>query len=169
MGKKIEKDTPEGLRKFIDSEEENDEKLQKLSNEKNIVLLAFVGSYNPKKYNPTRSGSATINIVDEFGIEEALDDICQKTKSTEKKKAYLLINSVGGGVSSSFKIAQAIRDSFGDITVFVPHIAASGGTMLALTGNKIRMGVMSQLSPVGPQRPSTHLKTDHLVKFLRSS
>lgn len=65
---------------------------------------------------------------------------------------YLLINSLGGGVSSSFKIAQAIRDTFDDITVFVPHIAASGGTLLALTGNRIRMGIMSQLSPVDPQR-----------------
>ncbi len=145
-------DTPEGIRKFIDSEEEKDEELQKLSDEKNVILLAFVGSYNPKKYNPRRSGSATITIVDEFGIEDALADIDQKTKPTEKKNAYLLINSVGGGVASSFKIAQAIRDAFEEITVFVPHIAASGGTMLALTGNKIRMGVMSQLSPVDPQR-----------------
>jgi len=154
MSKKGEtRDTPEGFRKFIDSEEEKDEKLQELADDKNVVLLAFVGSYNAKKYNPTRSGSATITIVDEFGIEDALGDISQKIKNTEKKKAYLLINSVGGGVSSSFKIAQAIRDAFDEITVFVPHIAASGGTMLALTGNKIRMGIMSQLSPVDPQRP----------------
>lgn len=146
------KDTPEGLRKFIDSEEEKDEKLQRLSDDKNVVLLAFVGSYNPKKYSPSRSGSATINIIDEFGIEDALSDICNKTELTVKK-AYLLINSVGGGVASSFKIAQAIRDAFEEIVVFVPHIAASGGTMLALTGNKIRMGMMSQLSPVDPQRP----------------
>lgn len=126
--------------------------MQRLSDDRDAVLLAFVGSYNPKKYSPGRSGSATINIVDEFGIEDALSDICNRTESTARK-AYLLINSVGGGVASSFKIAQAIRDAFEEITVFVPHIAASGGTMLALTGNRIRMGMMSQLSPVDPQRP----------------
>ena len=46
---------------------------------------------------------------------------------------------------------MAIRRSFSDITVFVPHMAASGGTILALTGNRIRMGIMSHLSPVDVQ------------------
>lgn len=36
--------------------------------------------------------------------------------------------------------------------MFVPHIAASGGTLLALTGDAIRMGSMSQLGPLDPQR-----------------
>ena len=148
----VPKVTPSGLRKFIDTESENDEQLQKLANDKQIVLLAFIGSYVPRKYSPSSSSRATINIADEFGMEETLKQISQKIKELKNKKVYLLINSLGGSVSSSFKIAQAIRDTFDDITVFVPHIAASGGTLLALTGNRIRMGVMSQLSPVDPQR-----------------
>ena len=44
-----------------------------------------------------------------------------------------------------------IRDNFNNITVFVPHIAASGGTLIALTGNKIFMGELSQLSPIDTQ------------------
>ena len=145
-------DIPHGLKKFINTNIENDERLQELCNEKNVVLLAFIGSYVPRKYNPVSSGSATINIADEFGMEETLKHIQQSISKTNTKKAYLLINSLGGELSSSFKIAQAIRDVFEDITVFVPHIAASGGTLLALTGNRIRMGIMSQLSPVDPQR-----------------
>ncbi len=107
--------------------------------------MAFVSSYVPRKYNSTSSVRATISIGDEFGIEEALNQIKRSTSKAKTKKAYLLINSPGGLESSSFKIAQAIRDTFEDITVFVPHIAASGGTLLALTGNRIRMGIMSQL------------------------
>ena len=149
----VPKVTPSGLREFIDTKSENDEQLQKLANDKQVVLLAFIGSYVPRKYSPSSSSSATINIADEFGMEETLKQISQKTKELKNKKVYLLINSLGGTFSSSFKIAQAIRDTFDDITVFVPHIAASGGTLLALTGNRIRMGVMSQLSPVDPQRP----------------
>ena len=105
----------------------------------------------PRKYSPVSSAGARINIADEFGVEEALKRIQSDIAKTNTKKAYLLINSLGGELSSSFKIAQAIRDAFDDITVFVPHIAASGGTLLALAGNKIRMGMMSQLSPVDPQ------------------
>lgn len=150
---KEEQLTPPGIGTFINSEMEQDVKLQDLCNRKNVVLLAFIGSYVPRKYNPASSVQATINMTDEFGMEEAL----MKIKSDEywrrqdKKKAYILVNSFGGALSSTFKIAQAIRDEFDDITVFVPHIAASGGTILALTGNTIRMGMMSQLSPVDPQ------------------
>lgn len=142
-----------GLRKFVDVGIEKDRKLQALCDKKGVVLLAFVGSYVPRKYSPASSKSATIGIVDEFGMEEALNRIQLGIDGAKTKKAYLLVNSLGGGVSSSFKIAQAIRETFDDITVFVPHIAASGGTLLALTGNRIRMGMMSQLSPVDPQRP----------------
>ncbi|HDQ05276.1 MAG TPA: hypothetical protein ENN36_00950, partial [Candidatus Bathyarchaeota archaeon] len=70
---------------------------------------------------------------------------------TDAQKLMLLVNSPGGLVQSSYKIARALRKTFKEIIVFVPHIAASGGTLLALTGNKIVMGMMSQLSPLDPQ------------------
>ena len=142
---------PTGLKGLIDVQEEQDTQLQKIADDKGVILLAFIGSYVPRKYSPVRSGSTSINIVDEFGMEEALGEIARKTEGIEKKKVYFLVNSLGGSLSSSFKTAQSIRDAFNEITVFVPHIAASGGTLLALTGNKIRMGIMSQLSPVDPQ------------------
>ncbi len=145
-------DIPQGHEEFIDAEIEQDKALQELCDKKNIVLLAFIGSYIPRQYSPVSSGKATITIIDEFGMKKALKDITQHIVKMKTKKVYLLVNSPGGGVNSSFKIAQAIRDTFDDITVFVPHIAASGGTLLALTGNTIRMGMMSQLSPVDPQR-----------------
>ena len=110
------------------------------------MLLAFVGSYVPRKYSPASSVGARINIADEFGMEEALKQIQSNIAKTNIKKAYLLINSLGGELRSSFKIAQAIRDAFDDIAVFVPHIAASGGTLLALAGNKIRSGFDERLA-----------------------
>ena len=155
MALDTEKEAKEGLRRFVDVKIEEDESLQALCDKKDVVLLAFVGSYVPLKYNPASSGSSTISIADEFGMEEALNQIHGKMNKTKAKNAYLLINSLGGAVSSSFKIAQAIRDAFDTITVFVPHIAASGGTLLALTGNTIRMGMMSQLGPIDPQIPYT--------------
>ena len=63
----------------------------------------------------------------------------------------LLVNSLGGSPSSAYETAMAIRKSYDDVTVFVPHIAAGGGTLLALIGSKIRTGTMSQLSPADIQ------------------
>lgn len=34
----------------------------------------------------------------------------------------------------------------------MPHIAASGGTLVAITGNEIVMGMMSQLTPLDPMQ-----------------
>ena len=148
---KGEKDAQKGLRRFVNAQIEKDEALQALCDKKNVVLLAFVGSSMPRTGDPMSSARASISIVDEFGMEDALNQIQQGISKTKTKKAYLPINSFGGLERSSFKMAQAIRDTFDDITVFVPNIASSGGALLALTGDRIRMGMMSQLGPVDPQ------------------
>ncbi len=88
---------------------------------------------------------------EEFAVETAINQIQTKT---DARKLLLLVNSPGGLVQSSYKIAHALRKAFKEIIVFVPHIAASGGTLLARTGNKIVMGMMSQLSPLDPQAQS---------------
>lgn len=89
-----------------------------------------------------------MGLSEEFAVETAINQIQAKT---DVRKLMLLVNSPGGLVQSSYKVARALRKTFKEIIVFVPHIAASGGTLLALTGNKIVMGMMSQLSPLDPQ------------------
>ncbi len=125
-----------------------DKVLQGIANKEQAVLLGFVNSYVPKRYDPIRFGHAQIGLVEEFIVEDTLEEISKKTNI---KKVFFLINSFGGGLPSSYKIAKAIRNAFNDITVFVPHIAVSGGTLLALTGDKIVMGTMSQLGGLDPQ------------------
>ena len=131
-------------------QEEDNPALQHFADQNGVVLLAFIGSYVPRRYGPAIFVDSMISARDEIGIEQALTHI-KKACPSGNRKLYLLVNSLGGYTSSAFKIAMAIRKSFTDITVFVPHIAASGGTILALTGNRIRMGMMSHLSPVDIQ------------------
>ena len=138
------------IKSITNVQEEDDSSLQEFADKNGVVLLAFVGSYVPRRYGPLQFARSEMSIRDEFSIEEALTQI-SKGCEQGSRKLYLLVNSPGGSPSSAFKIAMTIRRSFDDITVFVPHIAASGGTMLALTGSKIRMGMMSQLSPVDVQ------------------
>ena len=130
--------------------EENDPHLLDLANKKDVVLLAFIGSYVPRRYGPAIFADSSMSMRDEFNLEYVLTRIA-KEYTSEPSKLYLLLNSHGGDMASAFKMAMAIRQSFDEITVFVPHVAVSGGTMLALTGNHIRMGMMSQLGPVDAQ------------------
>lgn len=111
------------------------------------AALCFIAPYIPEKISPTKSIGASVDIIEELKIEDAVTAI--KDKNIDKLN--LLINSPGGGVSSSYKIAYCLRKNFKEINVFVPHIAASGGTLITLTGNKIIMGDMSNLTPIDVQ------------------
>lgn len=109
--------------------------------------IAFIASYVGTQLTPSKMMKPTINIPEELGVE----DVINIMKKNGVEKILLLLNSLGGSISSSYKIARMLRYSFKDITVFIPHIAASGGTLVALTGNRIIMGDMSNISPIDVQ------------------
>ena len=51
----------------------------------------------------------------------------------------LVLHTPGGLVLAAYQIAHAIRLHQGKITVFVPHYAMSGGTLIALAADEIVM------------------------------
>lgn len=63
----------------------------------------------------------------------------------------LIIHSPGGLVLAATQIARAIHRWPGKVTVFVPHYAMSGGTLIALAADKIVMTEHAVLGPVDPQ------------------
>jgi ClpP class serine protease len=63
----------------------------------------------------------------------------------------LVLHTPGGLVLASEQIAYALRDHPGKVTVLVPHYAMSGGTLLALAADEIRLDAAAVLGPVDPQ------------------
>ena len=63
----------------------------------------------------------------------------------------LVLHTPGGLVLASEQIACAIKRHGGKVTVFVPHYAMSGGTMIALAADEIVMDPDAVLGPVDPQ------------------
>jgi ClpP class serine protease len=57
----------------------------------------------------------------------------------------------GGLVLAAGQIAHALRRRRGKVTVFVPHYAMSGGTLIALAADEIVMDPDAVLGPVDPQ------------------
>jgi hypothetical protein len=152
LGGDVGLESVDSITEIIDVKEEDDqklsEKLTEISKKHDAVLMACIAPYVGLKISPTKTINAQMGLSEEFAVETAINQIQAKT---DARKLLLLVNSPGGLVQSSYKIARALRKTFKEIIVFVPHIAASGGTLLALTGNKIVMGMMSQLSPLDPQ------------------
>src|SRR5207302_1230860 len=63
----------------------------------------------------------------------------------------LILHTPGGLVLAALQIAKAIRDHKSKVTVFVPHYAMSGGTLIALAADEIVMCKHSVLGPIDPQ------------------
>lgn len=63
----------------------------------------------------------------------------------------LVLHTPGGLVLASLQIAHAIKAHPGKVTVFVPHYAMSGGTLIALAADEIVMDAHAVLGPVDPQ------------------
>lgn len=64
----------------------------------------------------------------------------------------LILHTPGGAIAATESIVYYLKKMFGnDIRVFVPQIAMSAGTMIALSAKEIVMGKQSNLGPIDPQ------------------
>src|SRR6202048_4649879 len=64
---------------------------------------------------------------------------------------HIAPHTPGGLLLAALQIARAIRAHKAKVTVFVPHYAMSGGTLIALAANEIVMCDHSVLGPIDPQ------------------
>jgi ClpP class serine protease len=63
----------------------------------------------------------------------------------------VILHTPGGLVLAAEQIAKALVEHKGKVTVFVPHYAMSGGTLIALAADEIVMDPNAVLGPVDPQ------------------
>jgi ClpP class serine protease len=63
----------------------------------------------------------------------------------------LILHTPGGLVLAATQIARAVRNHKSKVTVFVPHYAMSGGTLIALASDQIVLSPHAVLGPVDPQ------------------
>lgn len=138
---------PEFLPNVINCFEEDDQVITQYADRKKIALIAFIAPQVSVRVSPADTVSASIGLLEEFGVEALVNKLREKGV----ERAYLLVNSPGGQMDSSYKIAIAVREALKEVTTFVPHVAASGGTLLTIAGNEIVMGPMSHITPLDTQ------------------
>ncbi|ODN29979.1 SDH family Clp fold serine proteinase [Fervidobacterium thailandense] len=92
-----------------------------------------------------------------FGIRKFIDiedseEVLRAIKMTPPDMPIdFIIHTPGGLVLAAEQIANALRKHKGKVTVFVPHYAMSGGTLIALAADEIVMDENAVLGPVDPQ------------------
>lgn len=77
----------------------------------------------------------------------------QTVYGLDKSKGLdLILHTPGGQIAAAESLVAYIKALFGnDVRVFVPQIAMSAGTMIALSSKEIVMGKQSNLGPIDPQ------------------
>lgn len=76
----------------------------------------------------------------------------------------LILHTPGGLVLAAEQIAHALVEHKGKVTVFIPHYAMSGGSLIALTADEIVMDPNAVLGQVDPQIGDTPAAS--IVKLL---
>jgi ClpP class serine protease len=80
------------------------------------------------------------------------EQVLRAIKLTEDQVPIdLILHTPGGLVLASEQIANALTRHPGKVTVFVPHYAMSGGTLIALAADEVVMDENAVLGPVDPQ------------------
>jgi ClpP class serine protease len=89
--------------------------------------------------------SSSIDIEDSEAILRAI------RLTPPEQPIDIILHTPGGLVLAAEQIAHALIERQGPVTVFVPHYAMSGGTLIALAADSIVMDPNAVLGPVDPQ------------------
>ena len=80
------------------------------------------------------------------------EEVLRAIKLTDRDRPLgLIIHTPGGLVLAAGQIAYALKRHRGKVTVYVPHYAMSGGTLITLAADEIVMDANAVFGPVDPQ------------------
>lgn len=85
------------------------------------------------------------------GMENLVRDALESIESTRKKRLAVVLSSTGGIVEVAERIVMAQRHFYDHVAFYVPDLALSAGTVLAMSGDQIWMDYSSCLGPIDPQ------------------
>lgn len=90
-------------------------------------------------------------LVSFIDIEDSEEVLRAVQLTDDNMPIDLILHTPGGLVLAAEQIAHALTAHPAPVTVFVPHYAMSGGTLLALAANQIVLAPHAVLGPLDPQ------------------
>ncbi len=118
--------------------------LSRLERERNSRVIALIH----RQETMSLLGFPLVRYID---IDDS-EAILRAIKMTDEHVPIdLIVHSPGGLVLAAEQIAHALKKHPAKVTVFVPHYAMSGGTLIALAADEIVMDSNAVLGPVDPQ------------------
>lgn len=119
-------------------------KFTKIQKKRKSRIIAIVHRQEPMGL----LGIPMLRYIDLNDAEDVLEAIRQ---TPPNKPLEFILHTPGGLVLPAVQIARAIKAHPGRKTVFVPHYAMSGGTLIALAADEIVLSEHAVLGPIDPQ------------------
>ena len=120
------------------------ERFARVQRKRKSRIIAIVHRYE----SMALLGTPSLRSIDLIDAEQVLDAI---RRTPPNRPLDIVLHTPGGLVLAATQIARAIKAHPAKKTVFVPHYAMSGGTLIALAADEIVMNPHAVLGPIDPQ------------------
>lgn len=128
----------------IDFDRYRRDRLEAVERHTGIPLVVYATDFLDAQKVKACQGQVDIELTDLQGFDEV-------TKDLPSGPLDIMLHSPGGSPEAAESIVQVIRGRFGPVRFFIPVVAKSAATMIALSGNEILMPPSAELGPIDPQ------------------
>jgi hypothetical protein len=87
--------------------------------------------------------------VDESMFSDLVKEVSELREN--QSKCVMILTTYGGFANEAYKIGKFLQNIYKDISIFVPTVCKSAGTLIACSANSIIMGPLSELGPLDVQ------------------
>jgi hypothetical protein len=122
------------------------------------VLEDYIAALSDKTRNTTICYMSAFSIIKppvpspyHSIIDQDIQGFMTCSKGINKDALDLILHTPGGDYEATKRIINYLHETYKCIRVFVPHMAMSGGTLMACGADEIFMGPYSSLGPTDPQ------------------
>lgn len=128
----------------IDLQSARSELLHQFQEERKSRVIAMI-------HRQERAAVLGVPVTSHIDIEDS-EAVLRAIRLTPPDQPIdFILHTPGGLVLAAGQIAKALAERKAKVTVFIPHYAMSGGTLIALAADEIVMDSNAVLGPVDPQ------------------
>ena len=122
------------------------------------VLEDYIAALSKRTHNTTICYMSAFSIIKppvpspfHSIIDQDIQGFMTCSKGINKDSLDLILHTPGGDYEATKRIINYLHETYKYIRVFIPHMAMSGGTLMACGADEIFMGPYSSLGPTDPQ------------------
>ena len=82
---------------------------------------------------------------------QGFDHVVQQLPDTKRDKVLLVLVTLGGDIDAAYRIVSYLRANYTSVTVLVPGMCKSAGTLICVGAHELVMGERGELGPLDVQ------------------